>query len=222
MKIEDLDPRDRPRERAKRYGLRTLENAEIIALIVGNGVAGCSALEMARNLLSHLSFRQLADLDYYKLRKEKGFGTSQTWRLLACLELIRRFSVYQEETVKVKEISSLAHKYQQEIGGLEQEVLIILMMNRQRHIIHEEVVFKGTHQELIVSPTDLLAILLKEQAKCYLLIHNHPSGSLEPSFADLQTTEKMKELSRPFGILLWDHLIVTKENYYSFRENHII
>lgn len=222
MKIDQLDPRDRPRERAKRYGLKSLENAEIIALIVGNGVAGCSALEMARNLLSRYSFRQLAELDYYKLRQEKGFGDSQSWRLLACLEFMHRFSLLQIEEIKVKDIASIAYKYQQEIGGLKQEVLVVLMMNRQSCILHEEVVFKGTNQELIVSPTDLIAILLREQAKRYLLIHNHPSGSLEPSFADLETTERMKELSRPFGIVLWDHLIVTKENYYSFRENHII
>lgn len=223
MRIQDLEKKDRPREKAKLYGIEKLENAEIIALILGHGVASYSALDMARSLLSRFTLKELSSLSYADFKKEKGFQDPQIFRLLGAFELGKRMI---KERNKEKEIiasaKDICYLYQSEIGSLEQEIVLLLMCNKKRELIREEIIFKGSSQEIILSIKEICQHLLRYNSACFYLVHNHPLGTLCPSKNDIDTTKDLLHMVKAIQVVFLDHVILTANGYYSFHEHALL
>ncbi len=223
MRIHDMKKADRPREKARRYGLEKLENAELIALILGHGIKNHSALELAHSLLMRYSLGQLAHLSYSEWQQEKGFQDPQIWRFLATFELAKRVVRYQENRDEILLTTGLmVQKYRFELRNCDREVLVVIMGDKRRHLIYEEVMHIGTSDEIVISINELFTSLLRQNAKCFMLIHNHPLGNPMPSQADYETTLEILKKSRLLHIKFLDHIILTEEEYYSFLEADII
>ena len=112
----------------------------------------------------------------------------------------------------------LAQKMQQELGDMRQECLVAIYLNSQNQILHQQTIFMGTVSRSIAEPREILHYALKHLATSIILVHNHPSGPVVPSRNDDEVTQHMKEACEMMGLVLLDHLIVSKSNYYSYRE----
>lgn len=223
MRIQDLDQRDRPREKAKKYGVESLENAELLALIIGHGVKNFSALEIAHSLLARYSLEQIERLSYSEWKEEKGFQDPQILKIMGALELGKRVLTYKNSHNEIMNTAEdVAQKYLPIYRLKEQEHMVIIMLNSRNKILGEEVVFLGTANEITVSPSEIFTRLIRKNAKKFFILHNHPSGNIEPSVEDIKTTIALKDMGEELHIRLKDHIILGKYEYYSFLENDLI
>ncbi len=149
---------DRPRERARRYGIENLENAELIALILGHGIKNLSALDMANSLLNRYSLGQIAHFSYSEWKEEKGFQDPQIWRFLAVVELGKRIMRYQKnDEPLLLNTPSIVQHYQFDLKDNETERLLVIMGDKKRRLIYEETMHIGTSDELVISINELFS-----------------------------------------------------------------
>ncbi len=223
MRIKDLDENLRPREKAKRYGIETLDTCEIIALIIGSGVKGHSAIDIGRTLLSKHDLSTFVKLDYYALKNERGFKDPTIWRFLGALELFKRINKANISiTTKIDSMMQVIEIYNNELSILDHEVVVIVMLNNLNRVIKEEIISKGNSGDTSFSPVDLFKCLLKEGTRKFYLLHNHPGGNKNPSTNDIYYTLELIKLCNNVGIKLIDHIIISQYNYFSFKENNLM
>ncbi len=219
-KIKDLPLLNRPREKALYYGIDSLSEVELLAILIGEGTRTASALSLAGQLLEeHLSLTNLYRIkDHLKL-KIPGIGVAKGLRLLACFELTKRLGVARDNAkVFVYNQAEIISVYQNKIGRLNKETLYLISLNKRRHIISEKQIYVGHERGFILDTKEIVRELIISGADYYVLIHNHPSGIVKPSENDLVTTSELARLSRNVGIELFDHIIVTHESHFSIRE----
>lgn len=223
MKIKDLEIYERPREKAKRFGIASLDTCEIIALILGSGVKNCSAIDIGRIMLSKYSLKQFPSLDFQDLRNEKGFKEPTIWRFLAVLELHKRINrTLSSSMIKIEDKTQLIHIYMGEFCSLRQEVVVIVMLNSHNYVIHEEIIFKGGSNQVTFTSGDVFRSLLREGATKFYILHNHPGGSSMPSKNDVNVTVELLSLCKQVGLKLIDHIIFSYHDFYSFKDSNLI
>lgn len=219
-KIKDLPLLHRPREKALYYGINALSEVELLAILIGEGTSGASALTLASRLLDeHLSLTNLYRIkDHLKL-KIPGIGVVKGLRLIACFELTKRLGIAREERdVFLYNAEEITKLYQNKIGRLNKETLYLIALNKRLHIISEKQIYLGHERGFIIDSKEIIRELVISGAEYYVLIHNHPSGIVSPSENDIKTTTELAKLSRNLGIELYDHIIVTHLEYFSIRE----
>ncbi len=217
--IKDLPTLSRPREKALHYGINTLTEIELLAIIIGEGTNGRNALEIAEILhKEHVSLINMYRLTNVNSLKVHGIGKAKALRLLAVFELNKRL-LYMEakkDTFMYKEDEIIA-TYQQRIGHLTKETLYLITLNRRNMIISEKQLYLGSELGFSIDAKEIIRELLLANADQYVLIHNHPSGDVAPSDHDLETTYKLAEMSAKFGVYLFDHLIISAADFFSLR-----
>ena len=220
MKIKELPKETRPREKALRFGIEKLYDEELLALIIGSGVQGCSAIQIARNLLeTYPTLESLANANLSSLEEHFGLSQISALKLLATFEFHHRLisPMYQKQVlVKSSEDIYLRYRY---LENYDQEVLAIIMLSHTNKIIKEKVLYKGTYDGISISPKEICAELIMNKCKKYILVHNHPDGSKEPSDEDKYSTDLIKKATEPLQISLFDHIIIYHGGYYSFIKN---
>ena len=218
MKIKELPKEDRPREKALHYGIETLQDGELLALIIGSGVKGCSALDIARNLLStYPTLATLANANLSSLEDQLGLSKNTALKLLATFEFHNRLiSPMYQNSVAIKDSQDLYQRYRY-LENYTQEVLVIVMLSRNNKIIKEKILYRGTEYGLNINPTEICAELIMTKCKKYVLVHNHPNGDQEPSDDDYYTTELIEGSTKALDIVMKDHLIIYPGGYFSFK-----
>lgn len=221
IKMKDIPFSDRPREKAKRYGISSLKDEELLGLIFRTGTRGYNAVELGKETLKiHNNLYYLSKEDYYGLKEIKGLDEAKICTLEAVFEIAKRIDEIKKGRIdKISDIESLAEHYSY-LGDLSQEELILLVLDRTKRVIKEKTLYVGTIDSLNINFKDVLFNASIPQASYLVLIHNHPSGKLYPSDDDIVTTGLIKEKCASFGIKLYDHLIISKEGYYSFLETN--
>ena len=218
MKIKDLPIESRPREKAKHHGIETLSDQELLALIIGSGVKGCSAIDIARNLLStYPNLLTLAKANLNALENQFGLSSNRALNLLAAFEIYNRLisPQYQIDSyINDEKDVYLRYRY---LEGYSQEVLAILMLNRNNKILKEKILYKGTESDISINPTEICAELIISKCKKYILIHNHPNGEKYPSEDDEYTTSTIIKAAENIHISFVDHIIIYPGGFYSFR-----
>lgn len=219
-KINELDPFDKPREKAKRFGIDRLKDEELLALIINSGTVGHSSLDIARDIMYEVHYLDgLLNQPYQYFKRFKGLKTTNALKLAAVMEIAKRIH-HKQQLVYEKEVlvstESLFKRYQMFLGSLKQEVLIVIILDKSKQIIHETTLYKGNSNTLSVDHREILRLLLLYNGHYFYLIHNHPQASLSPSKADIKFTKNLKEKSEHIGIKLLDHIIVCLRGYYSF------
>ena len=221
MKIADLPVEAKPREKAFRYGVAQLTDQELLALLIGSGVQGHSAIEIAGSLIAtYINLFYLSDASLNSLMKVKGLNRVGALKIAAAFELHRRLvlPLYSQNDALL-EVSQIVHRFHY-MEDLPYEVLILVMLNRKKQIIREMTKYRGTAQSLSFDFKEILSDLLESKCSSFILLHNHPDGSTKPSENDVISTFIIREKAEEFGIHLFDHVIIYKNGYYSFRENN--
>lgn len=198
-----------------------LSNAELIAILLQNGIREKSALDLAREVmkLGDDNLDQLGRLTIKDLTSIRGVGTAKAIMLVATLELGRRRQATQSLSRKsIQSSADVAGFLRHLLKDHSHEVFAVLFLNRANRVNHFEIISQGGITGTVADPRIIFKKALQEEAVSIILCHNHPSGNLKPSRADQDMTNKIKEASQFLDIKLLDHIIVSNEGYYSFAD----
>ncbi len=211
---------ERPRERLIQHGPHVLTTAELLAIILGTGPRGDNVVNFTTQLLKHFgSLRALLSASPQELTKIRGLGIAKSSQIMALHELAIRSLEEQLRNTNVLNQSHLVKKYcARQLGHHTIEYCHALFLDKSFHLLHTEVVAKGTIDQASVYPREIVKAALKHHASHVILAHNHPSGSLSPSAADIGLTEHLKNALALVDIQLIDHLIVAAGKAVSLAE----
>jgi DNA repair protein RadC len=222
LSIKDWAEEDRPREKLLAKGERALSDAELLAILIGSGSRTQSAVELSRDILKQLANNDLNELgkkSINQLMDFKGIGEAKAITIVAALELGRRRRAA-EATIRTQISSSrdVFEMMQPVLGDLPHEEFWIVLLNRANKVIGKEAISKGGVTATVVEIKPVLKRMIETYASGVILCHNHPSGSLQPSSADIQLTKRLSDAAKIIETNVLDHLIVTDTSYYSFAD----
>lgn len=225
LNIKSWSPEDRPREKLILKGKSSLSDAELVAILLGSGTRTLSAVDLAKRLLqvSDHNLHELARLTVKDLIKVKGIGEVKAITIVAALELGRRRKDL-EQDVKPKITSSRdAYEFlKADLIDIPHEEFWILLLNRAHRVIRKHQISQGGVAGTVADPKIIFKLALEELASGIILAHNHPSGNLTASQADLDLTKKLKEGGKLLEIQVLDHLILAGQKYFSFADEGLL
>ena len=225
VKIKDIPESDRPMERLIEYGAETLSNEELLAILLKTGTKDLSAKELSSLLLSKIGgIKKLTNVNFEYLNKFKGIGKSKACILLSALELSKRINkeVDTIKNIKLNNTEVVYKFYKDKIGDKKQEYFYCVYLDNQKKVLDDKLLFIGTINYSIVHPREIFKEAYLLGASAIICIHNHPGGNVLPSKQDIEITNNLVEVGKLLGIKVLDHIIICKEKYYSFLENHDI
>ncbi len=216
--IKELHKDDKPREKLVRKGAEALKNDELLSILLGSGIQGKDVRKLSKEIVA------LMDNDFESLTLDKlcdihGLGVAKASQIVASIELSKRYLIRTN-----KRITSAQDVYEElkQFSNKNQEHFLTITLDGASHIINVRTVFIGTLNQSIVHPREIYADAIADRAAGVIIAHNHPSGTLSASRADIQITERLKEVSKLVGIELLDHVILAKDGYYSFSDEGLL
>lgn len=213
---------DRPREKFLLKGKQSLSNAELLAILIATGTRNESAVDLARKilLLTSDNLNELGKLTVNDLKKVKGIGQAKALTIAAALELGRRRKEEDAKEVKIITSSRDAFNYFDPLlSDLPHEEFWILLLARNRKVLTRIKISEGGIAGTVVDTKIIMKHALENLASYIVLCHNHPSGNLNPSDADLSITKKLVQAAKTLDMDVVDHIIVANNKYYSFSDN---
>ncbi|GAL63473.1 MULTISPECIES: RadC family protein [Algibacter] len=223
--IKNWSQDDQPREKLLYKGKAALSDAELVAILIGSGNREESAVALCKRILSSTdnNLSALGKMSIKQLTAFKGIGEAKAISIIAALELGRRRRG--EEALQKKKITSSKSVFelmQPIIGELEHEEFWIIYLNNSNKVIHKNQLSKGGITGTLVDVRLVLKNALEVGALGLILAHNHPSGTLKPSEADKNITQKLKTAAQSLDIKVLDHLIITEKAYFSFADENVL
>ncbi len=223
--IKNWSQNDQPREKLRDKGKAILSDAELVAILIGSGNREESAVALCKRILASVdnNLNALGKLSIQQLMEFKGIGEAKAISITAALELGRRRRL--EDPLQLDKITSSRSVYdimQPILGELPHEEFWILYLNNSNKVIHKSQLSKGGITGTLVDVRLVLKNALEVGATALILCHNHPSGTLKPSQADKDITQKLKTAAQSLDIKVLDHLIVTEKAYFSFADEEIL
>ena len=215
---------DRPREKFLLKGKSSLSDSELLAILIGSGSRNESAVQLCQRILASANnnLNQLGKLSIAQLTEFKGIGEAKAITIAAALELgRRRRSEDAEELKKITSSKAVFEIMQPIIGELPHEEFWILYLNNSNKVIHKAQLSKGGITGAVVDSRIVFKTAFEQNATSIILTHNHPSGKLAASQADIEITKRLKLAGEQLEILILDHIIITESGYYSFQDNGI-
>ncbi|HIA35268.1 MAG TPA: JAB domain-containing protein [Flavobacteriales bacterium] len=225
LTIKTWAPADRPREKLLLKGRVSLSDAELVAILIGSGIRNKSAVELSREILGSVSnnLNELAKLSVKDLSKFNGIGEAKAISIAAALELGRR----RRETaiLKRKMVGSSNDVFElfgPRLEDLDHEEFWILLLNRANLVIGKYEISKGGVSGTVADSKIIFKTAIENLASAIILCHNHPSGNLKPSTADLKLTDKLKKAGQLMEIPVLDHIIISENGYFSMADEGLI
>jgi DNA repair protein RadC len=225
IKITEWAVEDRPREKLIIKGAASLSDAELLGILISSGTKEKSAVDLGRELLGSAgnNLNSLGKLSVNDLKKIHGIGSARAVTIIAALELGRRRKL--AEAMNSQNINSskdIAEIFQPLLGDLPHEEFWILFLNRSNKIISKMKLSQGGVSGTVTDIRIIMKKAIEHLASGIIVCHNHPSGNLNPSESDIQITNKIKESGKLLDIQLYDHLIISDKDYYSFADNGLL
>lgn len=216
--LRDLHKDDKPREKLLNKGVEALKNDELLAILLGSGVQGKDVRKLAKEIIS-LMDNGFDELTLNKLCDIHGLGLAKASQILASIELSKRYLIRSN-----KRITSAQEVYDElkSFSTKSQEHFLTITLDGASHIINTRTVFIGTLNQSLVHPREVFADAIADRAAGIIIAHNHPSGTLEASRADIAITQRLKEVSKLVGIELLDHVILSRHGFYSFSDEGLL
>jgi DNA repair protein RadC len=225
LSIRNWAVEDRPREKMLLKGIQSLSDSELIALLIGSGTREVSAVDLARKMLvmADNNLDKLGRYTVQELKKIKGIGQARAISVVAALELgRRRKSADSREDQKISGSRDVFDQMFPVLSDLNHEEFWILLLNRSNKILEKQKISQGGITGTVTDIRMILKLALENLATSLILCHNHPSGNLQPSEADISITRRLKESSGLMDIALLDHLIIAGKSYFSFADENLI
>ncbi len=227
MLIKDIADCERPYEKAMEYGIESLSDAELLAVIIKTGSKEHGAIDLANMILnSHYYYKGLVGLNYISrenLLAINGIGQIKATQVLAVAELASRMTKKSlKNELRFDNPKSIARYYIEECRYLTKERLYLLLFNNANLLIKEVLLSEGTVNLSLISNREIYVQALKYEAVNIILVHNHPSGNVKPSRSDIDSTISALDAGHMLDIRLLDHIIVGGNNYFSMHESEII
>jgi DNA repair protein RadC len=216
MKIKETPLITRPREKLIRYGPNKLSDVELLAIILKTGTKNKNVTALATEILKIYGKEKLSILTIDELSQINGIGPVKACELVATFELGRRFlkDKKSELILSAKDVFDAL----KDIREIKKEHFYVFYLDTQNQEIKRDLISVGTLNESLVHPREVFEPAVQNLCAAVIVAHNHPSGLLEPSEQDKKVTKRLKEAGEVLGIALLDHVIVTKEGYFSFQE----
>jgi len=216
--LRDLHKDDKPREKLVAKGVEALKNEELLAILLGSGIQGKDVRKLAKEIVAMLD-KGFDTLTLNKLCDIHGLGIAKASQILASIELSKRYLIRSNRRITdakdvYEELKSFSTK--------SQEYFLTITLDGASHIINTRTVFIGTLNQSLVHPREVFSDAIADRAAGIIIAHNHPSGTLEASRADISITQRLKEVSKLVGIELLDHVILSKHGYYSFSDEGLL
>lgn len=225
--LHDLPADERPRERLVKYGVESLSLQELLSLIFGRGVKGESVVNISQKLIGAFgSLDQLSEASIEELKKIKGLGLAKACQLKACFEISKRLveeeKLNKNKNAVIKTPKDIFPLLKEKVINFHKEYFMVASLDNRNKIISVDVVSIGTLSSNLIHPRETFETAIKNHAAAIIICHNHPSGELKPSEDDLIVTDNLIKAGKLLGIEVADHLIITKDGYFSFKERKLI
>jgi DNA repair protein RadC len=216
--IRELHKDDKPREKLVRKGAEALKNDELLSILLGSGIQGKDVRKLSKEIVA-LMDSNFEALTLNKLCDIHGLGIAKASQIIASIELSKRYLIKSN-----KRITSAQEVYDElkQFSIKNQEHFLTITLDGASHIINIRTVFIGTLNQSLVHPREIYADAIADRAAGIIIAHNHPSGTLAASRADIQITNRLKEVSKLVGIELLDHVILAQYGYYSFSDEGLL
>jgi DNA repair protein RadC len=212
--IADMPMDERPRERMLTHGSKSLSDAELLAVLLGSGIPGKNAIELARDLLRE-GFSALAQCDAEQLAKRAGMGVAKATRIIAAFEIARRLAKDKPDDPPHFDVNAFSRGFIARSRSMTQEHLGALFLDSRRRVLRDREIYVGTASKAFVSTREVIRFALDANASGVVLYHNHPSGDPSPSEEDLRYTRKMDRSLRLVDMHLIDHIIAGAHGFTS-------
>ncbi|MCB9057357.1 MAG: DNA repair protein RadC [Calditrichae bacterium] len=224
-RITDWPEDERPREKLIQNGPEAVSSAELIAILLGQGTVKINAVDTAKLLLKRFqSLEGLASASLIEMQEVPGIGPAKAVTLLAAFQLYRNLQkeTAQKVVVKFNDPAAVARIYMPIIGHLKKESFYVILLDSSLKKIRDVEVTRGLLNASLVHAREVFNPAIKYNARGIIVLHNHPSGLLEPSPEDLKITKRLSESGEILDIPVYDHLIITENGYYSFKEHGLM
>jgi len=221
-KIKDIPKGDRPRERLINGGVDKLSSEELISILFKTGTKNESVKDLSNKVLKQIdNIKQLKEVNYETLKNIKGIGEAKACSLLAAIELGKRINSKLDNINKMKVTNSnIIYDYYKDIlVDKKQEYFYCVYLDTKNQIIKDKLLYIGTINESLIHPREIFKEAYLLSASGIICIHNHPSGNSNPSNNDKIITKQLKQAGDILGIRILDHIIIGKEEYFSFNDN---
>jgi len=218
--IHDLPTSERPRERLQKFGAEALSAQELLALILGRGIAGESVMVTAQRLLSQFgSLKGIANASVEELAQVRGIGVAKTSQIKAAFELTNRLESYAESGDKplVKTPEDVAGLVRSRLKGKKREYFLALLLDTRNKLIRVAEISVGSLDSSVVHPREVFKEAVLASAASVIFVHNHPSGDPEASEDDIKLSKRLAEAGELMGIDVLDHIIIGDKKYLSLK-----
>lgn len=216
--ISQLNHHDKPREKLIKKGAKSLKDYELLSILLGTGTKGKDVIKLSREIIKLLD-KEFDTLTLDKLLQIHGLGSAKAGQLISAIELSKRFLIK-----KNKKITSPSDIYQelQAYKNKQQEYFIALYLDGANHLYDTKVITIGTLNQSLVHPREVFSYAIEKRCASIIVAHNHPSGILKPSSEDIEVTRRLKESAKILGIELLDHVIFTKDDFLSLKDEGLL
>jgi len=223
MKMKEMSSYLLPREKALKYGIDSLNDVELMAIVLGSGIVGVNVLDLSNNILNHIEGLSNLDVcDLECLKEIRGIGKNKVLLLQAIIQLQKRMV-----ESKVKDLvfennpEDLYESFKVRFMNEKQEHFVVICLNGNKEVIDYKTIFKGTIDFAMVHPREVVSYLTSQGAKRFIILHNHPSNNVIPSEMDISLTNDFQVIGQLIGIPMDDHVIIGIDDYYSFKRDFI-
>lgn len=222
IKVCDLPIADRPHNRLAQLGGSYLTNVELLSLIIGTD----QSIEIAQQIFSKFkTLEVIKTASIQELVTIKGIGKSLAGKIIACLEISKRFREHQSPLKKMDAITCPHILYDQlklKISNYYKEHFLVCSLDSRNNLIAVDEISVGTLTSSLVHPREAFEVAIKRHAAHIIIAHNHPSGETDPSEDDMKVTRRLVDAGKVMGIAVLDHLIITQTSYLSFKEQSLL
>lgn len=212
LKIKDIPKIERPREKLEKYGPEKLSDVELLAILLRTGTKDLNVLKLSQKILQKFKKEKIVDLKIDELKSIHGLGPTKACEIIACFELGKRMLKDKKSAILLSPKD--VWDRMEDIRGSKKEHFVVFYLDSRNQEIKREIISIGTLNESLVHPREVFESAIKNNASAIIIAHNHPSGVLEPSEADIEITKKLIHAGKILDIKIVDHVIVSEKDIY--------
>lgn len=221
LRIREMNDDEKPREKMISKGIKSLSDAELLAILIRVGNKNINAISLSSKLIKNCggNIRELHDMTIDELCCLDGIGKSKACIIKAAIELGSRISSYIPNKFKIGNPWDVYRYYMEDMRFLKKEVFKVILLNTKNEILKDIDISIGSLNSSIVHPREVFKEAIRYSSNAIILMHNHPSGNPSPSQEDIKVTQRLNKCGDLLGIEILDHIVIGDGEYYSMKEN---